>query len=145
MTTALEIVALARETIGTPYQHQQRVAGLALDCAGVPVHVAQRLGMSFEDLTNYGRLPVPDEMRRILDANLIRVARAGMQPGDVAWIKFEREPQHFGVVGNYRYGGLSLIHAYNGVGLAQVGEHRIDEAWARRIVAVWRFPQVVIA
>jgi hypothetical protein len=33
----LEIVAIARETIGTPYAHQGRVAGLALDCAGVPV------------------------------------------------------------------------------------------------------------
>jgi hypothetical protein len=143
--TPLDIVAIARETIGTPWQHQGRIAGLAMDCAGVPVHVAKRLGVSFEDITNYGRLPMPDEMKRALDKNLVRVAKAEMQPGDVAWLKFEVEPQHFGIIGNYLYGGLSLIHAYNGVGLDRVGEHRIDDAWHQRIVGVWRFPQVVSA
>lgn len=138
----LEIVAIARETLGTRYSHQGRVNGLALDCAGVPVHVARRLGMSFEDITNYGRLPVPAEMRRVLDANLVRVPRAEMQIGDVAWIRFQAEPQHFGIVGDYVHGGFSLIHAYNGSGLRKVVEHRLDEQWAARIVAVWRFPGV---
>ncbi|MBI3150090.1 MAG: peptidase P60 [Betaproteobacteria bacterium] len=142
MTRAAEIVAIARETIGTPYGHQGRVNGLALDCAGVPVHVARRLGMSFDDITNYGRLPVPVEMRRALDANLVRVAKADMQIGDVAWIRFQAEPQHFAVVGDYPHGGFSLIHAYNGAGLRKVVEHRLDAAWLARIVAVWRFPGV---
>jgi hypothetical protein len=142
MTTALEIVAFAREAIGTPYGHQQRVAGMALDCAGVPVHVAKRLGMSFDDITNYGRLPVPAEMRRVLDANLTRVPKEQMQIGDVAWLTFRVEPQHFGILGNYHLGGFSLIHAYNGSGLSKVVEHRLDEQWAARIVAVWRFPGV---
>ncbi len=140
--TPLEIVAIARETLGTPYGHQQRIAGLAMDCAGVPVHIATRLGMSFEDVTGYGRLPMPDEMKKALDKNLVRVSKAQMQPGDVVWMKFEVEPQHLGIVGDYKYGGLSLIHAYNGIGADKVGEHRIDEAWIKRIVGVWRFPQV---
>lgn len=138
----LEIVAMARETIGTPYSHQGRVNGLALDCAGVPVHVGQRLGMSFEDVTNYGRLPQPIEMKKALDKNLVKVPKSQMQPGDVVWIRFEKEPQHFGILGNYLYGGLSLIHAYNGLGVHRVGEHRLDEIWANRIVGAWRFPQV---
>lgn len=138
----LQVVAIAREVLGTPYGHQGRVGGLALDCAGVPVHVARRLGMSFDDITNYGRLPQPDEMRKVLDANLIRVQKADMQFGDVAWIRFQREPQHFAILGNYRYGGFSLIHASNGSGLSKVVEHRMDEKWANRIVAVWRFPGV---
>lgn len=141
--TPADIVAFARETLGTPWQHQGRVAGLALDCAGVPVHVGKRLGMSFEDLTNYGRLPVPHEMKRLLDANLVHVPRGQMQIGDVAWIRFANLPQHFGIIGDYLYGGLSLIHAFNGVGLDRVGEHRLDRVWAARIVGVWRFPQVL--
>lgn len=141
----LEIVAIARDAIGTPYKHQQRVAGLALDCAGVPVHVAKRIGMSFEDITNYGRLPVPAEMRRVLDTNMTRVPLAEMQIGDVVWLKFRVEPQHFGVLGNYYLGGFSLIHAYNGAGLSKVVEHRLDEQWAARIVSAWRFPGVEAA
>lgn len=138
----LEIVAIAREVLGCPYGHQGRVAGLQLDCAGVPVHVAKRLGLSFDDVTGYGRLPQPDEMRRVLDANLLRVPKADMQFGDVAWIRFQAEPQHFAIVGDYHLGGFSLIHAYNGAGLKKVVEHRMDERWLARIVGVWRFPGV---
>jgi hypothetical protein len=140
--TPREIVAIARETLNSRYGHQGRVNGLALDCAGVPVHVARRLGMSFSDVTNYGRLPVPAEMRKILDANLVRVAREAMQVGDVVWIKFRDEPQHLAIVGDYRYGGFTLIHAYNSAGLSKVVEHRLDESWSARIVSVWRFPGV---
>lgn len=142
MITKGEIVAIARETIGTPYRHQQRINGLALDCAGVPVHVARRLGLPFDDVVGYGRLPVPHEMRTALDKSLVRVARSAMQPGDVVWIKFELEPQHFGILGDYVHGGLSLIHASNGAGINKVVEHRLDEQWRSRIVGVWRFPGV---
>lgn len=138
-----EIVAIARETLGTPYQHQQRVNGLAMDCAGVPVFVAKRLGLDFEDVTQYGRLPVPAEMRSALNKAMVRVAKADMQLGDVVWIRFEREPQHFALVGDYPYGGFSLIHAYNGAGLSRVVEHRLDASWLARIVGVWRFPGVL--
>lgn len=139
---AAEIVALARETLGTSYQHQGRVNGLALDCAGVPVHVAQRLGLSLADYTRYGRLPVPGEMRAALDAHLQRVAKEALQPADVVWIRFQQEPQHLGIVADYPHGGFSLIHAYNGAGLARVIEHRLDPTWLSRIVAVWRYPGV---
>ena len=140
--TPQHIVALARETIGTPYGHQGRVNGLALDCAGVPVHVGRRLGLDLVEYTRYGRLPVPAEMRAALDANLTRVEKADMQIGDVVWMRFLGEPQHLGIVGDYHLGGLSLIHAYNGSGLRKVVEHRIDEQWLARIVAVWRYPGV---
>jgi cell wall-associated NlpC family hydrolase len=139
---AKEIVALARETLGTPYQHQGRVNGLALDCAGVPVYVGKRLGMDFADVTGYGRLPMPDEMRAALDRALVRVAKSDVSPGDVAWIRFKSEPQHLAIVGDYVHGGLSLIHAYNGGGLRAVVEHHLDAAWMGRIVAVWRYPGV---
>lgn len=137
-----DIVAAARETLGTPYMHQGRVNGLALDCAGVPVYVAQKFGVPLVDYTRYGRLPVPIEMRAALDAHLTRIKRGDIGLGDVVWIKFETEPQHLGIIGDYRYGGLSVIHAYNGAGLNRVVEHRLDEIWARRIVAAWRYREI---
>lgn len=141
---AREIVAIARELLGTAYAHQGRLAGVAVDCAGVPVHVWNRLGLSLDAShpARYGRLPVPNEMREQLDLHLVRVPKAAMQIGDVVWIRFEQEPQHLAVVGDYVHGGFSLIHAYNGSGLRKVVEHRLDETWAKRIVAVWRFPGV---
>jgi len=137
-----DIVSLARETLGTPYQHQQRVNGMALDCAGVPVYVGLKLGMDFQDVTGYGRLPKPDEMRAALDRALVRVRVSDMQIGDVVWISFQREPQHLGILGDYYLGGLSLIHAYNGGGVNKVVEHALDTQWRQRIVAAWRYPGV---
>lgn len=137
-----QIVGLARETLGTPYQHQQRINGVAMDCAGVPVYVARRLGMPVDDVLGYGRQPMPDEMRSVLAAHMVRVPTESIQAGDVVWMRFRKEPQHLGIVGDYVFGGLSLIHAYNGAGLGEVIEHRLDEAWRGRIVAAWRFPGV---
>jgi cell wall-associated NlpC family hydrolase len=141
MVKAERIVALARETLGTPYRHQGRINGLALDCAGVPVHVGHRIGMPLTDFTRYGRLPIPIEMRASLDAHLLRVPKERIQIGDVAWIKFREEPQHLAIVGDHPL-GLSLIHAYNGSGFHSVVEHRLDDEWMTRIVAVWRYPGV---
>jgi hypothetical protein len=137
-----EIVSIAREFIGARWQHQARIGGVAMDCAGLPILIGQRLGLSIDALANYGRLPVPAEMRAELDRHLVRVAKKDMQEGDVVWLKFDVEPQHFAVVGDYVHGGFSLIHAYNGAGLNRVVEHRLDAGWMGRIVGVWRFPGV---
>lgn len=142
MTTKEQIVALARECIGTPYQHQQRVNGLALDCAGVPHHVCKALGIEVQDVAGYSRIPQPDRMRAALDATFTRVRKDQMQIGDAAWIRFRKQPQHLAIVGDYHLGGLSLIHAYNGGGLNRVVEHFLDAIWQSRIVGVWRFPGV---
>jgi cell wall-associated NlpC family hydrolase len=139
---AQEIIALARETLGTPYRHQGRIGTLSVDCAGVPVHVATRLGLPLSDYARYGRLPNPAEMRAALDRNLVRVSKADMQLGDVAWIRFNAEPQHLAIIGDCSYGGFSLIHAYNGAGLNKVVEHRLDSTWLARIAAMWRYPGV---
>jgi cell wall-associated NlpC family hydrolase len=138
--TPEQIVAHARALLGKPYRHQGR--GVAYDCAGVPAYVARQIGMEIEDVLGYGRLPVPKEMKAALDGHLVRVPSASMQVGDVVWIKFQADPQHLAIVGNYVHGGFSLIHAYNGSGLNRVVEHRLDETWRKRIVGVWRFPGV---
>lgn len=137
-----EIVAVARTLLGVKYAHQGRVGHLALDCAGVPVYIAKHFGIPLTDYTRYGRLPVPAEMRSALDAHLQRIQVAEMLPGDVVWMRFDAEPQHLGILGDYVHGGLSLIHAYNGAGLNRVVEHRLDDQWRRRIVAAWRYREI---
>lgn len=139
--TAAQIVALARARLGVRYQHQGRSNGQAFDCAGLPIDIGRELGLDVQDVAGYGRTPVPAKMRAALDANLERVhgASTAMQVGDIAWLRFDREPQHLAIVGDYLHGGFSLIHAYNGAGLCKVIEHRLDATWLERIVAVWRY------
>jgi hypothetical protein len=136
------LVDIARETLGTIYGHQQRLNGVQLDCAGVPAYLANKIGLDFDDPANYGRIPIPHQMRAEVDKRLVRVTREQMEPGDVVWIRFKVDPTHFAIVADYKYGGLSLIHATNSCHINKVVEHRLDQTWLDRIVAVWRFPGV---
>jgi hypothetical protein len=134
-----EIVAAARAR-SARRTHQGRVAGLALDCAGVPVHCAKVLGVPLTDYTRYGRC----RCRRRCAPRWTSAPAADPDRGD--------RPGRRGVDALRRRAaapraswattctaGLSLIHAYNGAGLNRVVEHRIDDQWKRRIVAAWRY------
>lgn len=129
--TADDIITAARSALGVPFKHQGRSAS-GLDCAGLIVHVAQSLGLDYVDSDGYSRRPSGGLLESALDGQpcLERVARR--QPGDVLLMRFTGEPQHLGI-----FTGETLIHSYANVG--KVCEHRVDEAWARRIVRAYRF------
>jgi cell wall-associated NlpC family hydrolase len=132
--TADDVITAARSCLGTPFQHQGRVKGSALDCAGLAVSVAQDLGIEYADLQGYGRDPFNGLLKSALDSQpeLISVDRDDMQPGDLLLMRFGKDPQHLAI-----YAGQTVIHSYETVGI--VCEHDIDNAWRRRIVSVYRF------
>jgi NlpC/P60 family putative phage cell wall peptidase len=138
--TRAQVVAEARSWIGTAYQHQQRMKGVAVDCMGLPIGVARALGIlePSVDLLGYSRQPDGTLLTRVdgeATAYLEKIDQAAMQPGDLALLATQVLPNHFGIVADYRYGGLTLIHA---VPLRGVVEHRIDSTWRKRIVAAYR-------
>lgn len=134
--TAADIIGYARECMGTPFAHQGRVPGLALDCAGLCVHVAQRLGYQPKDVIGYSAQPSPGSLESALADQLCvtRVAEtpAARQAGDVLLMRFRANPQHLAI-----FTGENIIHSYSTVG--KVVEHRLDGKWESRIVAVYRF------
>jgi hypothetical protein len=138
---AQDVVAMARETLGTPYRPHGRVNGLELDCAGVVIHTCRRLGLSEEILAGYTAAPEPLEVLGLLKTHFDRVAQVRfLRPGDIAWIRAGKvEPTHLAVVGDYLGEGLSLIHAADIPGFDRVVEHRMDAVWQGRIVSGWRF------
>lgn len=135
--TADDVIAAARALLGTPFVHQGRFPGRALDCAGVIVATATALGIAHDDMTDYSRLPTGGLLRQVLDSQpgLVAVPLANIASGDILLMRFKREPQHLGI-----YTGSSLIHAWQIVG--QVVEHAFDETWRRRLVAAYRFREV---
>lgn len=68
-----------------------------------------------EDPRLYGREPWDDRLRagcRERWGDPVPLERA--TPGHVAIVRWGRgEPSHMGVIGDGRYGGLTLIHAHN--------------------------------
>jgi len=135
---AAEIITAARQCVGTPFRHQGRSLDTGLDCAGVALHVANVVGRDALDVTGYGRAPANGQLESALDIQpgLVRVLDiAARQPGDLLLMRFAREPQHLAVLV-----GENIVHAYANAG--RCVEHRLDDAWSRRIVRVYRFAGV---
>lgn len=133
--TADDIIAAARQCIGTPFRHQGRLPGVGLDCAGVAVHVACSLGYQVADVPAYGRTPSSGQLEAQLAAQpyLERLPNiAARQPGDLLLMRFAADPQHLAICA-----GDTIIHAYEAVGMCC--EHRLSSMWRARIVRLYRF------
>ena len=146
MTTRAQIVAEARTWLGTPYQHQGRLKGVACDCPAPLIGIGRLFGMVAPDfdVTNYSRSPDGWSLEAHCDQWMTRIPRERMAPGDAILLRWGGDPQHLGIVGDYVHGGLSIIHAFcdaNGGG--KVIETCLNPvAYAHRFVAAYRLPGV---
>lgn len=137
-----DLIYAARAALGTPFRHQGRAVGRALDCAGLIVHVAASNGLAVADVDAYPELPNGELeatlARHVAAGILFKVTLADAQPGDIVLMRFEKEPapRHLGILGFDN----TLIHAW--AVTRKVVEHRIDDAWRRRFVGAWRFAGV---
>jgi len=140
-TTRAEVVAAAREWLGTRWHHQGRLKGVGVDCAGLIIGVARELELVDFDYSNYGRVPDGQNMTALCRAQMTPVKLSEIAPGDVLLMRFDSDPQHLAFVGDYLGGdGLSIIHAYT---LARkVIETRLDSVWRSRIVEAYSLPGV---
>lgn len=132
--TEADVIQLARAQLGTPFKHQGRVPGLALDCAGLFVVVASALGLQVLDEQGYGRNPWHGLLEQCIARQpfLREVPKGEMRSGDVLLMRFTGEPQHIAI-----HAGATVIHAYESVG--RVVEHRLADVWRARVVRVYRF------
>lgn len=124
MPTPAEVVAAARRHLGTPWVHQGRTPGLAIDCAGLVILVARELGVVPPDwdVNGYSRWP-DGTMLRWCDEQMQRIDEPEL--GAVLVLATAQQPQHMGIVGDYVHGGLSVIHACNAARPARVLETRL--------------------
>lgn len=126
------IIESARECIGTPFQHQGRIVGLALDCAGVAVHVFNGVGCAVDEPDAYSRMPNNSMLEYWADRQPFLTRVSTPQAGDILLMRFTGEPQHVAV-----FTGENIIHAYESIG--RVVENLLDDKWRKRIVRVYRF------
>lgn len=141
MPTRADVVAAARGMLDTPWVHQGRLPGHALDCAGLVIAVARQLGIVAPDfeVTGYGRQP--DGSMLPLCDDLLEPA-PGIEIGAVVVMAVQRDPQHLGIVSDYRGEGFALIHASTTATPPRVIEHRLIFTPAMRLRRIYRFPGV---
>lgn len=131
------ILRQARELVGTPFRHQGRVPGRGLDCLGVIVCVGRALKLFSHDRRDYPRVAPDGEtlFREVARAGFTPIDPALAGPGDVYVMAMTRDPQHVALVTD-----RGILHAW--LAARAVVEHGLDEFWASRIVAAFRFPGV---
>lgn len=135
--TADDVIAAARACIDTPFMHQGRIPGIALDCAGLVIAVAKSIGVDYTDMAGYSRMPSGGMLKSCLcsQPSLDIIPAADRRAGDILLIRFAGDPQHLAV-----FTGDTIIHSYASVG--KVCEHVMDIAWTKRIVCAYRFKGV---
>lgn len=112
MIARAEVVAEARSWVGTPWVHQHRAKGHAVDCAGLIIGVARALGLVPADFDVGGYGTAPDgRLLAMCQAHMRPVTRDAMQPGDVVVVAVKSDPQHMGILAPYPGGRLAMIHA----------------------------------
>lgn len=131
-----QFVAEARTWLGTPYQHQGRLKGVAVDCIGLLVCVAQTLGLSEADMRDYGRRP-DGRLRPLLEAHLERVPVLEADAADVVLFSFAAVPVHVGILTAPDH----LIHAY--LPNRKVVESRLDDAMRSHIASAYHIPGII--
>jgi len=139
--TRSQVVAAARAWLGTPFHHQACSLGLGVDCDHLVIGVARQLGLVAPtfDVPAYSRQP-DGTMMPLCQAYMTQIAAQDAQPGDVMVFAPDRDPQHMGILGDYRHGGLSIIHASAKAG--RVIETRLMFSRAFRFVAAFALPGV---
>ena len=134
-----EIVAAAREWVGTPYRHRAATLGAGCDCLGLLLGVWRMVyGTEPPELPNY-RADWRDgahagELQALAETWL----RPGeMTPGAVVLFRMGASvlPRHCGVlVGEGRF-----VHAQERLGVV---EGNLTDGWRRRVAGVFAFPEV---
>lgn len=141
------IQAEARTWVGSPYRHQGKLKGRAVDCVGLILGVGHALDFlaitraEWAEFANYSRTPNPrkmgEAMARFLDP--LPLAKEDEPPaGAVGWFGWRDEmPMHLAIIGQFE-GRKTMIHAFSHA--ERCVEHGFVSEWPGRVVSWWAYP-----
>lgn len=141
---AEDVVTLARAWIGTPYQHQASIRGVACDCLGLIRGIwRERHGTEPETPPPYtpdwGEGGGHEVLMGAALRHLVRVDQDdAMRAGDVLLFRMRAGAvaKHLGILADAGE-APRFIHAYNAHGVI---DSPLTTPWQNRIAARFRFP-----
>jgi len=141
--TREQIVAAAREWLGTPYHHQASLRGVGCDCLGLVRGVWREFyGPEPEAAPPYSPAWAESLREEALAAAGLRhlrsVAPGTERPGDVLLFRWRAHlpAKHCAILG----APSAIIHAHDG---AAVSEVAFTPWWRRHLSHVFSFPEVL--
>ena len=133
MPTRAEIIAEAREWIGTPVLSGQRTKGVAVDCLGLILTVSKNLGGADHDCLAFRAASYPGNIVETI-AKFCKEAKQNI--GCIQVMIFGRSARHIVI----RTTETAILHAYTSGNI--VLEHEVPPSWEGRFVATFDFPGV---
>lgn len=128
----VHLIAEAETWVGTPWAHQGRIKGVAVDCVGLLMGVGKALGLPYKDVQGYPPRPGA-ELRAMCDEQMDPVGRMNRKPGDALLLAWHRNPIHLAILLDDDY----VIHS-NGI-VGKVVKHPMDDSWRKAIVQAYHF------
>jgi hypothetical protein len=133
----------------TPHRHEGRVKGIGIDCVGLPLCVAEQLGLRDRDgrpilgsdYRGYPAQPTDEFVHHECQRRLVEKPLEAMKHGDILTIRWPTLACHSAIVTTVS-GHLALLHAYSSPSVGKVVEHILDMKWKRRIAGVFEIPGV---
>jgi NlpC/P60 family putative phage cell wall peptidase len=129
---ASEIVAKAREYLGTPYHDGARVKGIGVDCIGLVVCTFKELGVPVTDKLGHTK---GDQIEALESLLRLHCNEAGNeQPGDILLFRY-RSMYHHAAIASPE----GMIHSYDSPAFRKVIEHPISPTWRVRLHGIYRY------
>lgn len=132
------MIAEAYTWLGTPFGHQGRVKGLAVDCAGLVIESARATDLTALQITNYSEQSDEARFNALLHEHLQPIIFDARLPGDVLSFAPMLRHQHLGLL----VAPELFLHAY-ALAPRKVIESRLNDHWRLRLRGVWRFRQFI--
>ena len=133
-----QIVATAREYIGTPWTHKGRIKGIGVDCVGLLVGVFSELGLEVVDNLEYSSGDEIELLKKTLKNHGVK-RKGKAKKGDVVVFRnttsvgSQAMLNHVGII----TGDETFIHAWSTPSAMRVVETPLDSFWSGFIVATY--------
>jgi cell wall-associated NlpC family hydrolase len=131
------LIKEARRWIGVRWRHQGRDFERGVDCAGLLICVAARLGLNLVDRRSYGRRQSGALLMQDLHEQLKYISVSYYNNGDIGVFSEKGYPVHLGFLVRSK-GQNSVIHAH--ARRRRVVEEALDQVGSP--IAVFRLPEV---
>ena len=137
---AENIVAQARQWLGTPYIHQASVCGQGCDCLGLVRGVWRAIyGMEPARMPAYshdwGEVSGDENLLCLARLHMAEIAQSQAAAGDLLVFRWQSGfvAKHMGIL----TGTSRFVHSWERAGVVEVS---LVPMWRKRIAAVFRFP-----
>jgi len=126
------LIETARQYLGVPYLHHGRDKR-GMDCIGLFVACGRELGIPIWDDLTYTTKVNPKHLIAGLNQHAVQDVRPVLEPGRMALMQFSSGA---GLTHTALITEQGILHAYNK--RRAVVEHRINDAWKKRIIRTYK-------